>query len=419
MMITTRPHDQQNLLLIKGLTFLMFLMFAMTTDAVGVIIPEVIREFDLSMTAAGAFHYATMAAIAISGVLFGFLADRLGRKTTILVGLVLFAIACFLFMVGNSFAFFLALLVLSGAAIGIFKTGALALIGDISLSGRQHTSTMNAVEGFFGVGAIIGPAVVTYLLTAGYSWKYLYAIAGGICLLLVISALLVRYPQTRLVASEPVSLKHTLHIMKNPYALGFSSAIALYVATEVAIYVWMPTLLADYDGPAVWFATYALTIFFILRAGGRFLGVWVLTRYSWTAVMMVFSLIIFLCYLGTMIFGVEAAVYLLPVSGLFMSMIYPTLNSKGISCFQKSEHGSVAGIILFFTAAAAAVGPLMMGAISDVLGHVMYGFMLATGFAGLLFVGMLYNWLCNPAQAKLSQLEASDYQSAAPAESAA
>ncbi|NIB41531.1 MFS transporter [Pseudomaricurvus alkylphenolicus] len=416
-MTNTQHADQHNLLLIKGLTFLMFLMFAMTTDAVGVIIPEVIREFGLSMTAAGAFHYAPMIAIALSGVLFGFLADKLGRKTTILIGLILFAAACFLFVLGNSFEFFLGLLVVSGAAIGIFKTGALALIGDISSSTRQHTSTMNAVEGFFGVGAIIGPAVVTYLLAAGYSWKYLYAIAGGICLLLVVSALAVRYPQTKTVDSEPVSLKHTLTMMKNPYALGFSLAIALYVATEVAIYVWMPTLLADYNGSAVWFATYALTIFFILRAGGRFLGVWILSRYSWTMVMMVFSLIIFLCYLGTMIFGVNAAVFLLPVSGLFMSMIYPTLNSKGISCFHKSEHGSVAGIILFFTAVAAAIGPLMMGAISDLLGHVMYGFGLATIFAGLLFVGMLYNWIKNPAQSVLNELEESDYEGAAAATS--
>ena len=42
---------------------------------------------------------------------------------------------------------------------------------------------------------------------------------------------------------------------------------------------------------------------------------------------------------------VAAAVYLLPLSGLFMSMIYPTLNSKGISCFPKVEHGAVAGVI--------------------------------------------------------------------------
>ena len=34
------------------------------------------------------------------------------------------------------------------------------------------------------------------------------------------------------------------------------------------------------------------------------------------------------------------AILLLPLSGLFMSVLYPTLNSKGISCFRKPEHGA-------------------------------------------------------------------------------
>src|SRR5947208_1903385 len=58
---------KSNLTAIKALTFLMFMMFAMTTDSVGVIIPEIIKQFGLSMTAAGAFHYATMGGIALAG----------------------------------------------------------------------------------------------------------------------------------------------------------------------------------------------------------------------------------------------------------------------------------------------------------------------------------------------------------------
>ena len=54
----------------------------------------------------------------------------------------------------------------------MFKTGALALIGDISTSTAQHTSIMNTAEGFFGVGAIIGPAILTRMLAAGMSWKW-------------------------------------------------------------------------------------------------------------------------------------------------------------------------------------------------------------------------------------------------------
>jgi fucose permease len=400
---------KQNLTVIKWLTFMMFMMFAMTTDSVGLIIPEVIKEFDLSMMAAGAFHYANMIAIALAAIFLGYLADKLGRKKTIIIGLVLFALNSYLFAAGNNFILFLVLLVVSGASIGIFKTGALALVGDISNSTIEHTATMNTVEGFFGVGAIIGPAIVTRLLLGGFSWKWIYIIAGTICVLLIVTASLVKYPKTIKTMDEPIDLKRTMGMMKNPYALGFSLGIFLYVAAECAIYVWMPTLFDGYAGSFVFIAAYATSIFFILRAVGRFLGAWVLAHFSWTSVMAIFSLAIFICFIGSMIGGLSYGIWLLPLSGLFMSMIYPTLNSKGISCFPKTEHGAVSGVILFFTCVAAAAGPWAMGAVSDIFGHARYGFILATIFAGLLFLGTLLNWIFNPASKRLAELDSSEY----------
>ena len=399
---------QRNLATIRWLTFFMFMMFAMTTDSVGVIIPQVIKEFRLSMTVAGAFHYATMSGIALAGFFLGFLADKLGRKKTIVLGLILFALSSYLFAVGSSFLFFLALLLVSGIAIGIFKTGALALIGDITSSTTEHTSTMNTVEGFFAVGAIIGPAIVTHLLTAGTSWKWLYIFAASVCVALIITAWFVRYPQTT-ATSETIDLKRTFSMMKNPYALGFSGAIFLYVAVESAVYVWMPTLLASDRAPSSFVTAYAISIFFVLRAAGRFVGSWVLAKLNWAAVTTTFSLAIFACFIFSMIGGVRTAAYLLPFSGLFMSVLYPTINSKGISCFRKAEHGTVAGVILFFTCAAAVVGPLAMGAISDTFGDPKYGFFLATGFAGLLFISLLLNWIINPTREILHRLDASEY----------
>jgi MFS transporter, FHS family, L-fucose permease len=395
-----------NLTAIKALTFLMFMMFAMTTDSVGVIIPEIIKQFKLSMTAAGAFQYATMGGIAFAGFFLGFLADRLGRKTTIVMGLALFAADAYLFAIGASFAFFLVLLAISGLAIGIFKTGALALIGDISHSTAEHTSTMNLVEGFFGIGSIIGPAVLARLLTAGVSWKWLYVIAGTMCALLVIIALGVKYPKATQTNEEPIDFKRTWAMVKNPYALAFSLGAFLYVATECAIYVWMPTLLAGQVG---FLAVYSISIFFLLRAGGRFIGAWMLDRFSWAAVLTLFSAVILACFLGSVVVGPSLAVYLLPLSGLFMSVIYPTINSKGISCFPKSEHGAVSGIILFFTCVSAALGPLAMGAISDALGGPIYGFVLATLFAGLLFALCLINSVLKPTVQRLSSLDQSQY----------
>jgi FHS family L-fucose permease-like MFS transporter len=395
---------------IKALTFLMFMMFAMTTDSVGVIIPEIIKQFHLTMTAASAFQYATMGGIALAGFFLGFLADRLGRKTTIILGLSGFAADAYLFATGNSFGFFLTLLAISGLSIGVFKTGALALIGDIVQSTVEHTSIMNTVEGFFGIGSVLGPALLARLLASGLDWKWLYIIAGTMCVLLIAIAALTKYPPTRKTGDEPITFRRSMAMIADPYALGFSAGEALYVATECAVYVWMPTLLAGNKG---WIALYSISIFFLLRAGGRFIGAWMLNRFSWTAVLTLFSGAILACFAGSVAAGPDVAVYLLPLSGLFMSVIYPTINSKGISCFPKSEHGAVSGVLLFFTCLSAAAGPLAMGAVSDAFGGPRYGFILASVFAALLFAGCVLNSILDPARQRLSSLDKSQYETAA------
>lgn len=409
-MMQAEGRRRQSLTGIKALTFVMFMMFAMTTDSVGIIIPEMIKTFHLSLTAAGLFQYATMSGIALAGFFLGHLADTLGRKTTIVAGLVLFACASFLFAAGNSFVYFSTLLAVSGAGIGVFKTGALALIGDLSNSTLEHTSLMNTVEGFFGVGSILGPAILARLLATGASWKELYILAGAMCLGLIFTALRTRYPVTKSSGEERADLYRTGKAMKNPYALAFSLGAFLYVATEAAVYVWMPTLLAGYRGPAAALALYSVSVFFILRAAGRFAGAWMLRRFYWTRVLALASAVILICFVASAAGGAGAAVYFLPASGLFMSVIYPSINSKGISCFPKSEHGAVAGVILFFTCLSAVAGPLAMGAVSDAMGQPKYGFFLATGFAALLFLGLLLNWIFDPTRAVLNSLDKREYR---------
>ncbi|RYG78123.1 MFS transporter, partial [bacterium] len=191
------------------------------------------------------------------------------------------------------------------------------------------------------------------------------------------------------------------HVLRDRMALGFSALIALYVAVEVAIYVWMPTYLEGYEGAQGWLSTWALTLFFVLRAVGRFIGSWLLERVRWTGALLVMGAAICACFVGALLGGLRVGVWLLPATGLFMSIVYPTLNSKAISCFPRHQHGAAAGVLLGFTALAAAVGPLLMGLVSDHFGSPRAGFVLATAFSGLLLLGLLFNALRDPAGDRL------------------
>lgn len=392
--------------LVLALACAMFFMFAMTTDAVGEIIKIAKTEMKIDNTQASAFHWSTMIAIALSGFFLGTLADKFGRKRSIIIGLLLYGAASVMFFLANSLNIYIAILFVSGLAIGIFKTAALALLGDITSNSREHSQKMNLLEGFFAIGAVIGPMLVIQFDNAGVSWKWLYLLAAGMCGAMIIATFLTRFPDPKIHGDE-VSLGRTFSLVGNKTALYFSLAIAMYVACEVAIFVWMPSYAEDFVGSelAMKFALYGVSIFFALRAIGRFLASWALGKFDWKIFLLIFSALIFLCFLLTVILGKRAGVFLLPISGLFMSMIYPTVNSKGISAFPNDQHGSVAGIILFFTAIAAAFGPLLMAFVSDNFanGNLTAGFILATGFAAILFFWSLYNWRKDPAGHLLSE----------------
>ena len=377
---------------LAGLVCVLFFLFAMTSDAVGSVIARVIRETHLSLTAAGAFHYAPMLAIAAGGLGLGFLADRVGRQWAILVGLGLYGVSSALFVTGSALSWFVGLLVVSGIGISIFKVGGLALVGDIVNSVTAHTRLMNAVEGSFAIGSIVGPAIVAVLLSEQLSWRGLYVIAAIICLVLILIVSRVRFPAARRGgAAAPAA--EILHILKTPGVPMQATLIMLYVAVEVAVYVWMPTYLEAYRGEVRWLPGIALTLFFGLRACGRFFGVWLLGKMRPEGILAVAGALILGGFLTATLGGASWAAWSLPLTGLPMSVIYPTLNSRGISRFPREQQGAAAGVLLFFTAIAAALGPLAMAAVSDVTGDQRYGFGLASFFAALLAAGLAVGWM--------------------------
>src|SRR5678815_5713818 len=120
-------------------------------------------------------------------------------------------------------------------------------------------------------------------------------------------------------SAEHADWTSVLAVTRNRFVLLFSFGLFLYVAVEAAIYVWMPTLLAGYEGPGKWIAVYSISIFFLLRAGGRFLGAWMLNRLSWSAVLTICSGLILVCFAISIAGCVEWGVYSLPLSLIHIS----------------------------------------------------------------------------------------------------
>jgi fucose permease len=391
---------------IRWLTFGMFFMFAMTTDSIGVIIPQVIAEYHLNFTQASYLQLATMFGIAMAGLFLGHWADRHSRAFAIRVGLGVFAFGALAMVIADRFNLLILIILLAGLGIGVFKTGALALVADLEVDNVAYTSTMNLLEGFFGVGAIVGPLLVTVLAQHGLSWRGLYVLAAVLCAALLAASMSVRYPAPRAfveaTTATPEGAQSRVALLADPMVWLFSSAAFLYVAVECSIYVWMPTLLSSLAGQWMAWAGFALPVFFGLRALGRFVGVWAVERVGWERAMMIAAVLIAGCFVASTL-SLQVAAVSLPASGLFMSILYPTLNSKAIACARVHDKGRVAGIVLFFTCAGAFLGPVAMGAVSDRTGDPRAGFLLATAASLMFAVWAIGNLWRKPAAARLGE----------------
>ena len=83
--------------------------------------------------------------------------------------------------------------------------------------------------------------------------------------------------------------------------------------------------------------------------------------------------------------------YLLPIMGLFLAPIYPTLNSTILSTLPKHMHSSMSGLIVVFSALGGTTG-------SIITGHVFQSFNGTTAFYfSLIPVTLIFIllWLLN------------------------
>src|SRR5690606_19772014 len=102
---------------------------------------------------------------------------------------------------------------------------------------------------------------------------------------LVVGTALAPFPRPAGREEQPADPRDAMRMLGGPYALFFAILLMLYVAAEAAIYVWAPTYFAGYEGPNAWLAALCVSVFFVLRAAGRFFGAWLLSRLDWTRVL--------------------------------------------------------------------------------------------------------------------------------------
>lgn len=191
----------------------------------------------LSMEQKGTVALAQAIGLIIASVSVGPLIDNKGKKTGLLLGLTLIAIALWALPSAGAFYPLLGLLLLLGLGGGIIVTAANALVSDISEARRG--SVLNFLNLFFGLGGLATPAIAANIVDRD-PVKLCYLAAGLTTVTLVVHIATKMPPPS---GERGFKASEAGGILGRPALYLLSLFLFLYVACEVGVWNWLSSYL--------------------------------------------------------------------------------------------------------------------------------------------------------------------------------
>jgi MFS family permease len=151
-----------------------WMLDAMDVMLYSLVVTELIRHFGMSKAEAGFLNSLTLAASAIGGFLFGFLADRIGRTRALMTSILLYSVASGLCGLSNSIHTLAVFRFLLGLGMGgEWATGA-ALIAE-TWPAEHRGKALGLMQSAWAIGEMIAAAVTALVIhQLGLGWRSVF-----------------------------------------------------------------------------------------------------------------------------------------------------------------------------------------------------------------------------------------------------
>ena len=352
---------------------LAYLIFAILLNSVGAVILQSTHSFNISKQSASMLEGFKDIPIAFVSLLLASFLPRLGYAKSLKIGLSLMFVACVSMPLLPGFLTTKILFLTLGASFAVVKVSIYSLVGTLTFSRQQHISLLNMIEGCFMAGVLLGHWLFSLFMqtTLGNNdWLQVYWLLAGLCLLNLGLFYLVKLP------TPPVSgyqnfwneIKPMFRLFSQKIVMIFILTVFMYVLIEQSLSTWLPTFNHEvlHFTPAT--STQAASFFAGMLALGRILSSILLQKIHWfkllsLCILAMAVLLLFLpiaqtfdTHLYIINHRLPISIVILPIIGLFMAPIYPALNSLMLSELPRTQHASMTGIIVIFSALGGTVG---------------------------------------------------------------
>ena len=368
-----------------AILFVIFFVISLLTNMTGPLLPDIIRDFHLSLTMAAFLPFSFFIAYAVMSVPAGIIIERWGDKRVLIGSFALALCGSLLFSLMPVYR----TAILSLFIIGLGMAALQVVINPLlRVSGGEEHFAINAVlaQLIFGSASFLSPLIYSYfVLSEGLPWVSMYWIFSALTLSMIVLILFVRFPRVERTEDEKVGpLKTHFDLLRRPVVWLYFLGIFSYVGLEQGLSNWMSQFLSLQHGfnPEIEGAT-AVSRFWGAITIGCFLGLLLLKFFDSRKVLLGFSAVAFVA-LGAAIFGsAPTALLAFPLVGFSISVMWSIIFSLALNSLDK-HHGTFSGILCTGIVGGALV-PLLIGWLGD-------SFSLRAGLC-FLFLPLLYIFL--------------------------
>ncbi|HZS96771.1 MAG TPA: MFS transporter [Terriglobales bacterium] len=391
-----------------GLVFLVFFVMSLVTNILGPIIPDIIRDFHVSLAAAAFLGFFFFIAYGVMSIPAGFWVEKYSEKPVMITAFVAATLGSLSFALFPSYSVALGSLFVMGAGMATLQVAVNPLL---RVSGGEEHFAFNSAfaQLIFGLASFISPRIYSYLVSnlgdpakaqsfplrlfsqltpRDLPWASMYWIFAVATLLMVVLLVFTRFPKVQRKEDESAgSWQMYRELLRKPIVWFFFLSVFAYVGSEQGTANWISEFLAKYHGydPHTTGAA-AVSWFWGLLTAGCFIGMGLLKIFDSRRVLVAFSVLALLCLSAALFGSAQVALYAFPAVGLFASIMWPVLVSLALNSVSE-HHGPFAGI-LSTGIMGGAVAPVIIGRIGDHFGlraglcflYFTFGCVLTVGF---------------------------------------
>ncbi len=371
----------------------LFFLWGMANNLNDILIQQFKKAFELSDFQSGLVQSAFYLGYFVLALPASLVMKRYSYKTGIVIGLVLYALGAFLFVPAadqNSYPFFLFALFVIASGLAFLETAANPYVAVLGTPGTA-SFRLNLVQAFNPIGCVTGivlgqqfifsgvehtaeslaklspEALKAYYVSESAAVKMPYLIIGIVVAVFGIIFLLTRFPIVKDEESETKPNRTTGSILRNKHFSGAVVTQFFYVGAQVCIWSFLIRYIQhNLPGTSEKTAANYLIISLVLFTAGRFLGTALLKRISDHTLLVTHAAATIVLVAMAILFPGTVGLWALVLTSFFMSIMYPTIFSLGISGL--GERAKLGSSILVMAIIGGAVLTALMGKLSDQIG---------------------------------------------------